>query len=343
MWMESTVTLPEVSLHDARRRELTLPAAIELVGGTLGVGVSKPTFRDAVRRGLFRADAISEGRGMGYRFDRDELLEDLAALPRCSYPNCPTPALGRSGRCGDHAARGEPAVELTCRQCAKKFVRPRSWLAEREGRGSFCSNECKGLAHAAANPGRLQALNLAGARDHHAAVAAELAALGARDDVLGADVAAERFGVDRRWLLERYRGTGELPAELVTILGSVRVIVRAKDMEQFEREWARGTRADGRRRSWLEPNHAIARLRARGLISTVDEQERLHDRVLARRRLLKRMGAPTATDRHARWRATRDESRRELVRAMGDRLPHRLAGTPRGLAAREVPASARRS
>jgi hypothetical protein len=113
-------------------------------------------------------------------FNREHLQEDLAACP-CSYPRCNKPAPGKSGRCGDHRARGEPAIELVCQDCGRTFVRPVSWLREREGRGHYCSNEHKGLAHAAANPGRLETLNPDGAREHHAGVAAKIKAKGRLD------------------------------------------------------------------------------------------------------------------------------------------------------------------
>ena len=72
-------------------------------------------------------------------FRRSELVEDLAALT-CVYPGCENPAPGASGRCGSHSAKGEPAVEKTCKQCGATFTRYRSWLKERAGRGRFCTN-----------------------------------------------------------------------------------------------------------------------------------------------------------------------------------------------------------
>ena len=110
-------------------------------------------------------------------FYREQLREDLARWP-CSYPGCEAPAPGRSGRCGDHAARGEPAVELWCQFCGARFTRPVSWLAELEGRGHYCSNECKGKAFSESRPGYLAELNRDGAHDHHSDVAEAVAAAG---------------------------------------------------------------------------------------------------------------------------------------------------------------------
>jgi hypothetical protein len=119
-------------------------------------------------------------------FDREQLREDLARCP-CSHPDCdpPAPAPGLSGRCGKHAARGEPAVELECQYqyCEKKrFVRCVSWLAEGEGRGHYCSNECKGKAFAASRPpGYLRKIAAVGgdkARDHYDAVNKAITAAG---------------------------------------------------------------------------------------------------------------------------------------------------------------------
>ena len=102
------------------------------------------TLVDGAKRGVLRCDWQPTSRdGKQPMFELAELLEDLAACP-CSYPGCSMPAPAGSGRCGRHRARGEASVELTCQHCGKTFTRPRSWLAEMEGRGHYCSNRCKG-------------------------------------------------------------------------------------------------------------------------------------------------------------------------------------------------------
>jgi hypothetical protein len=130
---------------------LEFRAEFKIGRGSLQDGVESGKLRHrVVERPGNQPDAIV--------FNRDQLREDLAKWP-CTYPGCdkgpdggPAPALGDCERCTGHAARGDPAVELVCQHCGKTFMRPVSWLRGREGRGHFCSNKCKGLAHAAATP-----------------------------------------------------------------------------------------------------------------------------------------------------------------------------------------------
>jgi hypothetical protein len=189
-------------------------------------------------------------------FNREQLQEDLAACP-CSYPRCNKPAPGKSGRCGDHRARGEPAVELVCQYepCGKTFVRPVSWLREREGRGHYCTNECKGLAFAAANPGRLEVLNPDGARDHHQQVAEEVAADGRLDR--GHWTSAHPYRYSPSQITARALA-GDVPSELRVYRGSVRRIIEPDALAADEPPWANQLE---RRANVAKATHGIASLR----------------------------------------------------------------------------------
>jgi hypothetical protein len=64
---------------------------------------------------------------------------------------CDRPAPGDSGRCSQHQAQKYATVDLVCQNpnCPRQgapFRRYGSWLAERQGRGHYCSNRCKGQA-----------------------------------------------------------------------------------------------------------------------------------------------------------------------------------------------------
>jgi hypothetical protein len=99
-----------------------------------------------VRRGLRHRRLPHANGGEVIVYDCDEITEDLARPEMsCVYPGCDRPAPGNSGRCGQHAAKGDPPVSLVCQQCGETFNRYGSWLREREGRGRFCSDRCEML------------------------------------------------------------------------------------------------------------------------------------------------------------------------------------------------------
>lgn len=189
-------------------------------------------------------------------FDREQLDEDLAACP-CSYPRCDKPAPGKSGRCGDHAARGEPAVELVCQYepCSKTFVRPVSWLREREGRGHYCSNECKGRAFDEANPGRLEALNPDGAHVHHQKVADDVAAEGGLDRTRWTAAHPYRYSPSRIAAAVR---ADELPGEVRQYRGSPRLVITPDDLAAYEPAWADQLE---RRASFARASHGLPAMR----------------------------------------------------------------------------------
>lgn len=195
-----------------------------------------------------------------------ETVDQLKAR-RCSSPGCDAPAPGRSGRCGKHAARVKvPAERRSCARpgCDEDLgVVPGSRIAL--GRGKYCSERCKGLAHHEANPGRLAQLNPDGAREHHRLVALELDRLEAEDGLVRPRKAADRMGLrEISFLLVHHYG-GNLPGELRVIHGTTRLLFREADLVPYIRSWVGG--GDGRRRSWFDPAHALTRLENRGVVA----------------------------------------------------------------------------
>jgi len=163
-------------------------------------------------------------------------LRGELARRECSYPPCTEPAPGRSGRCGEHAARVKyETLELVCDQCGEQFTRPGSWLREREGRGTYCSNRCKGAAFAESRPGCLQALNPDGAREHHAAIAQEIATEGLLDRGQAPAVHPGRYSASS---MTAAALAGRLPSQLRRYHGSLRRVYVATDVATWQPAWA---------------------------------------------------------------------------------------------------------
>jgi hypothetical protein len=219
-------------------RQLELaPGELTLTEAWREFKVGRAVLRDGAESGKLRHRRVERPGNQpdAIVFDRGQLREDFAKWP-CSYPGCDQPAPGKSGRCGEHAARGEPSVELVCQYepCGKTFVRPVSWLREREGRGHYCSNECKGLAHAAANPD-LGELNKDGARDHHRKIAQTIVAEGLLDR--RSWTAAHPFRYSPSQITARAQA-GELPSDLRVYDGSVRRVIARADLAADRPPWA---------------------------------------------------------------------------------------------------------
>jgi hypothetical protein len=233
-----------------------------------------------------------------------ETVEELKPK-RCSYPGCDEPAPGPSGRCGEHAAGVKYPAER--RYCARPGCDEDMGLIHgsrlKQGRGVYCSNRCKGLAHEEANPGRAASLNPDGARDHHRLVEEDVAAFCAENGYLTPEAAAEEVGVETVTLLWVHHYGGDLPGEVHRFRGSARLLFRKDDVRAFMREWSNG--GDGRRRNWLRPDFVVAntrgRARARGDQLTLDDAEDLRQRAVQRSRRLGgfRGGPPTKDELHA--------------------------------------------
>lgn len=189
---------------------------------------------------------------------------DELARRECSSPGCPNAAPGPSGRCGEHAAGTKSRSQRRrCEYCdADMGVIPGSRL--KLGRGVYCSNRCKGFAAHEREPERLPNLNRAGAREHHHLVELEVDRLERDEGLVRPVKAAERMGLrEISFLLVHHYG-GNLDGEVRTIRGSQRLLFREADLVPYIRAWVAG--GDGRRRSWFDPAHALARLEARGVV-----------------------------------------------------------------------------
>ncbi len=238
------------------------PGELTLTEAGRVVGIDRRTLHDGFESGKLRGRPVERPGNQRdvIVVDLEQLREDLARCP-CSYPGCDAPAPGRSGRCGDHAARGEPAVELTCDRCGRRFTRPVSWLAEREGRGRYCSNRCKGEAFHESRPGYLSQLNRAGAHDHQVQVAETIKAEGLLDTK--AVATAKRYSVAT--VIAAARADPPcLPSELRVIDGSLRRVYHPADAEGWDPAWSD---ADGVRRRARIARKVHGRASERGIYS----------------------------------------------------------------------------
>jgi predicted transcriptional regulator len=222
---------------------LTVPQAAERAG------LDKRTFRrlvvDVGEKGVFHGTPIREGRGIGYRLDPVEFTEDLERAPRCEVPVWDKDAgaygacgevAGPSGRCGHHAAKGEPQVVLVCEYepCGKAFTRYVSWLREHEGRGHYCSNECKGKA---GYQERGDELHLPFTSEESKARNVDISNRIASDGQLDTAAAAKlkRYSVATVVVAAR---AGELRSELRELDGSLRRVYQPGDVEAWQPAWA---------------------------------------------------------------------------------------------------------
>jgi hypothetical protein len=241
--------------------ELTLTEAWLEFRGEFKIG--RGSLRDGVESGKLRHRRVERPGNQpdAIVFDRDQLREDLAKWP-CTYPGCdkgpdggPAPALGDSERCTGHAARGDPAVELVCQHCGETFMRPVSWLRGREGRGHYCSNECKGKAFDEANPGRLEALNPDGAHEHHQRIAETVAAEGLLDRASWTAAHPYRYSPSQ---ITARAMAGELPSVVRPYDGSVRRVIDPDALAADEPPWAHEL---DRRANFAKARHGVASLR----------------------------------------------------------------------------------
>lgn len=202
--------------------ELTLTEAIAETGHshqalTAGCGSGKLRHRIIARPGG-QSDVIV--------FRRGWLAEDLANCP-CIVADCENAAPGKSDRCGDHAARGKPAVWRVCsyRQCRSPILVHVSRLRERAvlpgdvavefERGHYCNAECRNLEmDEAYGPDYLAGLNPDGATEHFNAIAAGAKAEGK----VGTVRAAWAAGVVKSTVDAAYR-RGEIEGDLVSRAG----------------------------------------------------------------------------------------------------------------------------
>jgi hypothetical protein len=227
------------------------------------IGCRPQTITAGCNAGTIDHLRVETPRGLQPRLSRETV--DQLKRRRCSSPGCVDPAPGPSGRCGRHTAKVKIRAERRrCAYCDKDMgVVPGSRL--KLGRGIYCSNRCKGLASHERDPERLPSLNPAGAREHHRLVELEVDRLEEDEGLVRPAKAAERMGLrEISFLLVHHYG-GNLAGEVRSIRGSDRLLFREEDLVPYIREWVAG--GDGRRRSWFDPGHALARLEARGVVA----------------------------------------------------------------------------
>lgn len=210
---------------------------------------------------------------------------------RCSHPDCDEPAPGPSGKCRKHAAEKTPPEHRRCGWCGKDMGLIHGSRLE-QGRGVYCSNRHKGLAHAEQYPGLVEGLNPDGAREHHRLVEQEVeSALQADPDLARPEEAAEEMHIAVATLLLVHVYGGNLPGHVLTFRGSERLFLRHSEIRTYKKAWR--AMGDGRRRSWEDPDHALARLEGRGLVGLYAEQ---HELSIRQARALLRV---QVEDRHA--------------------------------------------
>jgi hypothetical protein len=227
------------------------------------IGCRPQTITAGCNAGTIDHVRVETPRGLQPRLTR-ETIDELKRRG-CSSPGCAEPAPGPSGRCGKHSAKVKvPAEHRQCEYCgADMGVIPGSRL--KLGRGIYCSNRCKGLAAHEREPDRLPTLNPAGAREHHRLVELEVDRLEQDEGLVRPAKAAERMGLrEISFLLVHHYG-GNLAGEVRSIRGSDRLMFRESDLVPYIRGWVTG--GDGRRRSWFDPSHALARLEAKGIVA----------------------------------------------------------------------------
>jgi hypothetical protein len=197
-----------------------------------------------------------------------------------------------------------------------------SWLAEREGRGHYCSNRCKGLATGDVVELRLRSLTGADrAREHQARVDAQVVQLGLMTTAQLSAATHTSESIIRSAAVREIAG-----ARLVVIAGTARLAWPSAASKIYPREWVRSQTFDRRRKQYLNPTVMVRQQKQLGRLTFTTEHDALIERITSRRRLFMghRAGRPTtgaAPDHHHDW-LTRFSEIRENYEC------HAFAGSP---------------